>query len=353
MQLVDIIVRYGAVALLVAFAILAIRDGRRVAPTRYGALLSISIAALLLGTVPEALRLPFPLHAAVRIIDIPNIVFMWWLGRSMFEENFRLGRLEWTGFAVYSGTVAIFRLSELGAISGRPPGLLQLIDVVSFSMMAHLAYVTLRGRGDDLIAARRAARVYFTLALAGGTAVALFAESVLPVKFEAQVSTLRAVVALVLVSWGLLWLTRLQPELMRFEPAPLPAPPPSEPKIDPRDAGLRGRLIMVMESDKAYAEPSLTIRTLAERLQTPEHRLRALINQGLGHRNFSAFINAYRIAAAKAALADPEEARTPVLTIAMDTGFGSLAPFNRAFKAAEGVTPTEFRRAALENPDRS
>jgi AraC-like DNA-binding protein len=28
----------------------------------------------------------------------------------------------------------------------------------------------------------------------------------------------------------------------------------------------------------------------------------------------------------------------------MDTGFQSLGPFNRAFKAITGVTPTEYRR---------
>ncbi|RTM02125.1 MAG: AraC family transcriptional regulator, partial [Bradyrhizobiaceae bacterium] len=34
----------------------------------------------------------------------------------------------------------------------------------------------------------------------------------------------------------------------------------------------------------------------------------------------------------------------PVITIAMDAGFQSLGPFNRAFKAVTGVTPTEYRR---------
>jgi AraC-like DNA-binding protein len=43
-------------------------------------------------------------------------------------------------------------------------------------------------------------------------------------------------------------------------------------------------------------------------------------------------------------LADPAQAEVPVITIAMDTGFQSLGPFNRAFKAVTGVTPTEYRR---------
>jgi len=37
------------------------------------------------------------------------------------------------------------------------------------------------------------------------------------------------------------------------------------------------------------------------------------------------------------------------LTIAMDAGFQSLGPFNRAFKAATDLTPTEFRRLAMAN----
>jgi AraC-like DNA-binding protein len=40
----------------------------------------------------------------------------------------------------------------------------------------------------------------------------------------------------------------------------------------------------------------------------------------------------------------------PVLTIAMDSGFQSLGPFNRAFKADTGLTPTEYRRRMARNP---
>ena len=39
--------------------------------------------------------------------------------------------------------------------------------------------------------------------------------------------------------------------------------------------------------------------------------------------------------------------RSPILTIAMDSGFQSIGPFNRAFKAATGQTPTEYRRSAV------
>lgn len=102
-----------------------------------------------------------------------------------------------------------------------------------------------------------------------------------------------------------------------------------------------------MVVERAYRREGLTIGSLSARLGVPEYRLRQLINEGLGHRNFNAFLNGYRIEDAKTALADPEQRDVPVLTIAMDAGFQSLGPFNRAFKASTDLTPTEFRRLAL------
>jgi AraC-like DNA-binding protein len=58
-------------------------------------------------------------------------------------------------------------------------------------------------------------------------------------------------------------------------------------------------------------------------------------------------LNEYRLAAAATQLADVEKIRTPVLTIALDLGWGSIGPFNRAFRARFGTTPTEFRRGQL------
>jgi AraC-like DNA-binding protein len=100
--------------------------------------------------------------------------------------------------------------------------------------------------------------------------------------------------------------------------------------------------------NRAYARTGLTIRQLAEELKTPEHRLRALINSRLGYKNFSTFLNGYRIKEACDRLQDPKEFRIPVLTIALDAGFASLAPFNRAFRQAVDMTPTEFRRQKLQ-----
>ena len=98
----------------------------------------------------------------------------------------------------------------------------------------------------------------------------------------------------------------------------------------------------------AWRNEGLTISILAGELGTPEHRLRRLINLSLGHRNFADFVNGYRVAAAQDRLADPAEARTTIAVIAFDLGFGSLSPFNRAFRATTGSTPTQWRALAMQ-----
>ena len=63
----------------------------------------------------------------------------------------------------------------------------------------------------------------------------------------------------------------------------------------------------------------------------------------MGYRNFNAFLHAYRIRDACAQLLDPNFARTPILTIALDVGYQSLNTFNRGFRETMGVTPSAYR----------
>ncbi len=125
---------------------------------------------------------------------------------------------------------------------------------------------------------------------------------------------------------------------------------PEAEELSPSESVLKQALLTAM-GDGVYQQSGLNIRTLAEQLGHTEHQLRKLINGRLGFRNFSAFLNSYRIPAAKKVLADAGEVRKPVLTIALDLGYGSLGPFNRAFKAATNMTPTEYRQAALGSKD--
>lgn len=123
--------------------------------------------------------------------------------------------------------------------------------------------------------------------------------------------------------------------------------PAADVRSEAAERVLAGRLNELMAGG-AWRREGLTIGGLARELGEPEYRLRRLINQRMGHRNFADFVNGFRIEAAKVRLGDPSEARTTVAAIAFDLGYGSLGPFNRAFRTATGATPTEWRRRALQ-----
>ena len=139
-------------------------------------------------------------------------------------------------------------------------------------------------------------------------------------------------------------------------------PPVEAPRIGERGAATstaRGgeserqvnTLLRLLEVEHIYRRPKISIRMLADELTLPEYRLRRLIHEELGFRNFNAFLHHYRLGEACEALADPDQARTPILTIALTVGYQSISTFNRAFREVVGETPSAFRVKALDGPE--
>jgi AraC-like DNA-binding protein len=128
---------------------------------------------------------------------------------------------------------------------------------------------------------------------------------------------------------------RLAPEVLRAPRAALDGP-----ALDP---ALAERLQRLVEVDEVFRHEGLTIRDLAERLGAQEYKVRQLINAQLGFKNFNAFLNRYRVAAAEKVLVDPTCTHLGVAEIAYQVGYRSLGTFNRAFKDATGRTPSEHR----------
>ena len=100
------------------------------------------------------------------------------------------------------------------------------------------------------------------------------------------------------------------------------------------------KLQQVME-EGFYRTEKLTLKKLSEKINLPEYKTRALINQTLGYRNFNDYINQLRIAEAGERLMN--EPDTPILNIALDVGYRTLSSFNRAFKEILEQTPTAYR----------
>lgn len=228
-----------------------------------------------------------------------------------------------------------------------------LRNIIAGLLSLHACVVVARGGGGDLIEGRRRLRGL----LMGAAAVFAVTNVFLAftTRFDPTAPWLifsggrlygGAVGALVIVAIAAMF---LQMRTAVFGASRRTTGP--DPRAEAEERLTLGKLDEIMAAG-AWRQESLTIGDLAKQLATPEHRLRRLINQRLGHRNFADFLNSYRIAAAKRRLADPAEARTTVAVIAFDLGYGSLGPFHRAFRAATRSTPAQWRRQALRSkPD--
>jgi AraC-like DNA-binding protein len=103
------------------------------------------------------------------------------------------------------------------------------------------------------------------------------------------------------------------------------------------------RLLELMERERSYLDPEITLPKLAQAVEIPVAHLSRVINEHFG-RNFFEFINHYRVEEAKRKLTAPGPGRDKLITVAMDCGFNSLATFNRVFKDLAGRTPSAYRK---------
>nr|WP_299338741.1 helix-turn-helix domain-containing protein [Allomuricauda sp.] len=106
------------------------------------------------------------------------------------------------------------------------------------------------------------------------------------------------------------------------------------------------KTVELMNHEKSYLNPELTLYSLAAQLQVLPNHLSQAINS-IEKKNFFDFINYYRIHEVKKCLESNEKGQLTLLGIAFECGFNSKTSFNRTFKKTEGMTPSEFRKKIL------
>lgn len=99
-----------------------------------------------------------------------------------------------------------------------------------------------------------------------------------------------------------------------------------------------------MQMNRFYLDPSLTLRSLANNLEIHPNILSKIINDGLG-KNFSDFINEYRVNAIVEKLHSGHYDHITLLGISLECGFNSKTTFNRVFKNIMGVTPLQYKKS--------
>jgi AraC-like DNA-binding protein len=308
--------------------------------------------------IPEAYQLHvgvlrLPLHIARNLTSGLLMI----LCHSLFQDESRLPRWLLGAFGLQ---VSMEFIGALRSSNGSEwqhnlfqivPALLQLL-FVGFAL-----YWMLRGWRTDLVEARRKLRWIFLLIV--GTFmffVILLERLLLPwdsiAMFYVHIGF--AILQSLLAGFALLTTFRADEPIyidpFRDEKA-------DSPRVELKRAGTPGcagdpaiaAVRRAFVEQHVYRDGELTVASLALKLAMPEYRLRKLIHEKLGYRNFNALMHEYRIAAACRDLADPTKNSLPILTIALTVGYNSINPFNRAFRDAKAMTPSAYRaRARIE-----
>jgi AraC-like DNA-binding protein len=93
--------------------------------------------------------------------------------------------------------------------------------------------------------------------------------------------------------------------------------------------------------DKVYLNPELSLRFLADKLNTNTTYLSVIINSHF-HCNLRSLINRYRIDKARKMLVSKDYSHYSMEGIASEVGFKSRSGFYQAFKAATGLSPSLY-----------
>lgn len=345
---IELALKTGTAAILLLTGVLLLRDRRHLTTGPFGGLLALSVAAYAVVSVTGA-RSPWLWPIMLVAMGTPALLWIW--TSAQFVDDFRPS---WRDALAW----AVLPLVGLLGIYQWRPWLGTAEDALGLLFVLLTAWRTLAGLRDDLVERRRRLRpvlVLLAVFYAGGLLLMNMQGRDHPPGPSSRIVEASVLAALAL-AFALVGLRAGRP-LFGLEPAKTEAPGPDgapEPPaaVDAQEDALLARLRKLMEEDKIYRQEGFGLNVLVAALDVPEYRLRRLINQRLGHRNFSSFVNGYRLAEATAALADPGQADVPILTIALDSGFQSIGPFNRAFKAHTGMTPTAYRKQAESRNDR-
>jgi AraC-like DNA-binding protein len=109
------------------------------------------------------------------------------------------------------------------------------------------------------------------------------------------------------------------------------------------------RIKELMENNKPYLQPDLSLTTMAVMLDMSPRMLSNIIHQEF-QKNFFDFINYYRIQEAKKRLLDPANNHLTIAAIGIDSGFNSKSTFNDVFKKLEKTTPSAFKAKNQTSP---
>ncbi|GCL61803.1 helix-turn-helix transcriptional regulator [Pseudaquabacterium pictum] len=368
----DLVLRGAVAGLLLHHLLHLLLPGPRPVVRRVLAGFVASVAGYLACQQPVLLlHLPRPLAHGLLTVCVGSAAWLWAATRGLFDDGFRFSV---PVAAVIAGTTALGLAANLpyfpagdGPFLQHPPdglvaGLGRAHGLAMLACSAAALWEALRGWRDDLVASRRALRRWAAVGIVGYAGLALVVElalrgqpvgPLLPALHVAVIGAIALWLSLVVARGSLADvlgpdMATAPPPLADAAPAaapdsgPAPNQPPPPPPLPARSAQALARLDTLLRTEQVHHTDGLSLADLAGRLGLGEAALRALIHQHLGFRNFNDFLHHHRLADAAQQLAADDQ---PVLTVALACGYGSIGPFNRAFKQRFRTTPTAYRAA--------
>jgi AraC-like DNA-binding protein len=388
----DLVLRGAVAGLLLHHVVLLVVPGPKRAVRWTLAAFAASVIAYLVCQQPvRLLELPRPLAIGLLVGAVASTAWMWAAARALFDDGYAfdarvalpIGAMLVLGLAA---NLPYFPEGDGPFVAHAPDGLVADLGVLhAVAMLGFTAAAireVLRGWRDDLVAARRAARRWAAMGVVGYAAIALVVELSqrgeavgpgLPMLHVAGIGLIALAVSVVIARGSLNDVLGTDPSASAPEagpvaagpdpaspdpasPDPLPSTPiapavaiTTAPSRPDRDAPALARLADAMAQQRVYRREGLALAELATLVGVSDAALRELINRRLGFRNFNDFLHHHRLGEAAESLRAEDR---PILSIALECGYGSIGPFNRAFRQRMGMTPTEYR-AVARRPDES
>lgn len=351
-QLVDLLLRGAGLGLLVLLGVRLLQPPRGL--NRLLCLgLALGVAGYLLTSGGFDAQMPMAVRLPLVILATLAPALFWLFGQALFDDDWHWQR--WHALPILLLTV----IPLLWLASPSSPLVRQSLQwsqhLLAGLLIGHVLWLTWRDRNSDLLPQRRLLRFWL------GPGIGLYILTILMFELgypQGDEPAWLSLLNLLGISLATLWLSlNLQTLLDLLTPAQTPTNnfandqnnsdrTTAADSMDNQAPALQ-RLQQAMQDQQLWRRETLSVADLARHLGLAEYRLRRLINGALGQRNFNTYLNQFRISAACQQLADPARRRLPILSIALDVGFASIGPFNRAFKGQLGVTPSEFRREKL------
>ncbi|QHL89843.1 helix-turn-helix domain-containing protein [Sphingomonas changnyeongensis] len=347
----DLAVRLGAASIFLLLALLLLGHRRQLGlPPLLFAPLAVCVTGFVLGNTPISALQPVGLakdlaHAASGF----TVIFLWWFSLSCFDSRFRL-----KGGVLIMGLIwAALAICDRG-LFGKAIADVELsrwLVPLGFAIVGHLVWRLLGERQGDLIQQRHDARILVAIVLGGMLFIDLAADALFGTAWRPLAFSLaQNVMILMFGLWLSVRLLTVRAGVLSFGVAEPAAVPGMSPPHDAQgaDQELRRRLSVLIDTDHVYRDPELTFARFVDLMGAPERSVRMLVNQQLGYDHFRTFLNTHRVREARRLL-EERDGEEKLIAIALDSGFASLASFNRAFRAIQGCTPSAYRTAVRQH----